>query len=136
MVSRKPCLWLWNHSSVGIADLWNAGLAIISVWQVLAVQVKALQGSFYFERPIFPRCQKLLSLQKHWEALRRMKAWVGMKPHHCISSETCSHWKILKDVWIAPGRRREWLFHSGDKVLLSKQYCGFLYSLCSQFFNV
>lgn len=106
MISRKACLGLWNQSSVGISDLWNAGLADVSAWQGLAVQVKALQGSFYFEFPIFPRYQKILSLQKQWEAIRRMKAWVGMQPHRILLCKTCSHWKTLQDVWIATGRRR------------------------------
>lgn len=103
---QKSLFVAWNHSSVGILDRWNARLADVSAWQVLAVQVKALQWSFYFEFPIFPRYQKILSLQKQWEALRRMKAWVGMQPHHILLSKMCSHWKALQDVWTAARRRR------------------------------
>lgn len=132
MIAGKACLWLWIHSSVGLSDLWNARLAYVGAWQVLALQVKALQGSFYFEFPIFPRYQKILSLQKQWEALRRMKAWVRMQPHHVLLSEMCSHWKTLKDVWITEGRRRvrmTFFFYSGDNMELWDENCSLLYAL-------
>lgn len=45
---------------------------------------KSSPGKFLFWAPIFPRCQKILSLQKQWEALRKMKAWVGMETTLCF----------------------------------------------------
>lgn len=48
MILRKDCLWLWNHSSIGISDLRIARLTNVS-----AVQAKALLGRFYFKLQFF-----------------------------------------------------------------------------------